>query len=118
MWLSRRGLKKIEKRMSATKILEDSASKSSPELVDDKPVTSRRRRRTWRGFFRDVFVYLMIYVVVSSVLIGPMFWTWYGAVYVDGPKWIAKFFLPLALLCELFPPLSWLVNAWVNWWIL
>jgi hypothetical protein len=109
---------RIDKRMPATNTLEPHSSEPATDLVNEQQAVSKRRRRTWAGFFRDICVYIMAYVVVSGVLIGPMFWTWYGAVYVDGPKWIAKFFLPLAVLCEIFPPLSWLVNAWVNWWIL
>lgn len=77
-----------------------------------------RRRRTWFRFFADIVLYLFIYVVVAGVSIGPLFWVWFGAVYVNGPKWFARLYLPLALLCEICPPLSWLVNAWINWWIL
>ena len=77
-----------------------------------------RPKRTWRRFFVDIAIYLMIYVVVAGVSIGPLFWVWFGAVYVDGPKWFARLYLPLALLCEICPPLGWLINAWINWWIL
>lgn len=104
--------------MPATNTIEPHFSEPVADLVDEQQAVSKRKRRTWAGFFRDICFYILAYVVVSGILIGPMFWTWYGAVYVDGPKWVAKFFLPLALLCEICPPLSWLVNAWVNWWIL
>ena len=104
--------------MSATNTLENSPSNPVPRSANEKAVVAPRRRRRWKEFVRDICLYVLIYVVVSGFLIGPMFWTWYGAVYVDGPKWVARFFLPLAFLCEICPPLSWLVNAWVNWWIL
>lgn len=83
------------------------------------PITaSPRKGRTWQGFVRDVCLYLVTYVVVSTALIGPLFWTWFGAVYADGPKWVAYLFLPLAALCEWVPFVRWLVNLWINWWIL
>ena len=77
-----------------------------------------KRRRTWLGFFRDVFLYVLVYVAISGITIGPFFWQWFGAVYVDGPKWIARAYVPLLILCHLIPPLGWLINAWVDWWIL
>lgn len=82
------------------------------------PSARKRRRRTWLGFGRDIFLYMVAYVVISGISIGPFFWVWFGAMYADGPKWIARVYMPLAILCELCPPLSRLVNAWVNWWIL
>lgn len=93
---------------------------SETELLSDQeaPTPRARRRRTWLRFFADIGVYLVIYVVVAGVSIGPLFWVWFGAVYVNGPKWFARLYLPLALLCEICPPLSWLVNTWINWWIL
>lgn len=96
---------------------EDVQSVESPAAPKPNP-PAKRRRRSWWGFFRDVFLYILIYIVVSAISIGPLFWTWFGAVYCDGPKWIARLYLPLALACEICPPLSWLVNAWINWWIL
>lgn len=89
----------------------------SPSL-DPEPMPAKRRQRTWRGFFRDIFLYLIVYVIVSGISIGPLFWIWFGAIYADGPKWFARLYLPLAFLCEICPPLGRLVNAWVNWWIL
>ena len=91
---------------------------NSIEVPEKTPTAARPAPRTWRRFVRDVALYLLIYVVVSGILIGPMFWFWFGAVYADGPKWVAYLFLPLALVCEKFPILGWLVNVWVNWWIL
>jgi hypothetical protein len=78
----------------------------------------KRRRRTWIGFFRDILLYVFLYIVVSGISIGPLFWVWFGAMYADGPKWVARLYMPLAVLCELCPPLGRLINAWVNWWIL
>jgi hypothetical protein len=90
----------------------------APIATGQELPTVKRPKRSWRYFFRDIFLYVAVYVVVSGVSIGPLFWVWFGAVYVDGPKWFARLYLPLAFLCEIFPPLGWLVNTWVNWWIL
>lgn len=78
---------------------------------------ARTRKRTWVRFFRDVFLYLFVYVVIAGVSIGPMIWVWFGAVYVDGPKWVARFYQPLLVLCRLIPPLQWLIDAWIDWWV-
>jgi hypothetical protein len=86
--------------------------------LEKKPYSSLRPKRSWLGFFRDIVIYFMVYLVVSGITIGPFFWYWYGAVHADGSKWIARFYQPLAFLCEIYPPLGRLVNAWVNWWIL
>jgi len=77
-----------------------------------------KRRRTWGRFFFDISLYLCLYIVISAVSIGPFFWHWFGAVYCDGPKWIARFYMPLGIACEFCPPLDWAVNAWIRWWIL
>jgi hypothetical protein len=87
--------------------------------LGSKPITPRRKsKRSWLGFFRDILIYFMVYLVVSGISIGPFFWYWYGAVHADGSKWVARFYQPLAFLCDVCPPLSRLINAWVNWWIL
>jgi len=91
---------------------------SQPAPAPAEESTSKRRKRSWTGFFRDISLYLLVYVVISGVSIGPLFWVWFSAVYVDGPKWFARLYMPLVFLCEIFPPLGWLINAWVNWWIL
>ena len=83
-----------------------------------KTISGSNAKRSWFGFFRDILIYFTVYLVVSGVTIGPFFWYWYGAVHADGSPWIARFYQPLAFLCEICPPLGRLINAWVNWWIL
>ena len=83
------------------------------------PAVQRMKRgRSWIGFIRDLFIYMSVYLVVSGATIGPFVWIWFGAMYADGPKWFAQFYLPLAYLCEICPPLRWAINTWVDWWIL
>ena len=93
-------------------------SETVPISADQPKNTVKNRKRTWRGFVRDLTIYFLTYLFISGLTIGPMFWTWYGAMYADGPKWIARFYFPLAFLCEICPPLARLINAWINWWIL
>lgn len=100
-----------------TSLGEPPATIPIPTVSDPTPA-HLKRKRSWPGFVRDVFVYFVIYVVVSGVTIGPLFWYWFGSMYADGPKWFARLYFPLVYLCELCPPLRWLVNEWVNWWIL
>ena len=95
-------------------------SEGEPKAIslEKKPISKPSSKRTWSGFVRDLFIYFMVYLIVSGVTIGPFFWSWYGAVHADGSKWVASFYQPLAFLCEICPPLSRLINAWINWWIL
>lgn len=102
-------------QMVVNSVEQDSAPSSLP---DSSPPSVLRRKRTWWGLVRDICLYVMIYIVVSGLSIGPFFWSWHGAVYADGPKWIARFYQPLAFLCDICPPLSWVINEWVNRWIL
>jgi len=102
--------------MDAPKTLENTDPPTPSVLTSTNQV--ERTKRTWRGVLRDIFVYLFLYILISGVSIGPFFWSWHGAVYADGSKWIARFYQPLAFLCEVCPPLRWLVNEWVNKWIL
>ena len=93
-------------------------SESMTISLEEEPISRPKSKRSWLGFFRDILIYVMAYLVVSGITIGPYFWSWYGAVHADGSKWIARFYQPLAFLCEFCPPLGRLINAWVNWWIL
>ena len=100
-----------------------SVSVTSPAASDRSESSSaeaapKRVRRSWSRFFLDVLSYVAIFVVISGISIGPLFWVWFGAVFVDGPKWIARVYQPLIILCDVIPPLGRLVNAWINWWIL
>lgn len=92
--------------------------KPAPLSADGPLPDTKKAKRSWRSFFRDLFLYFVVYLVISGLSIGPLFWVWFGAVYVDGPKWFARLYMPLAFLCEICPPLGWLVNSWINWWIL
>lgn len=60
----------------------------------------------------------MIYWTVYTLSIGPMFWTWYEACYLNGPAWVVVFYYPLLYVCDRFEPYGRLVNWYIHWWIL
>ena len=89
--------------------------KTSP--AENPPLWFRFMRYLRQLAFR-LLVYLVAYLVISILTIGPFFWYWFEAQYINGPTWIAKFYAPLVFLCDRIGPLGWLVNQYVNWWIL
>ena len=84
----------------------------------ENPPLGVRFKRYLRQLAFRILVYLLAYLGISIVTIGPCFWYWHEATFVNGPTWIAKFYAPLVWLCDHFWPLGWLVNKYVNWWIL
>ncbi|NOX54319.1 MAG: hypothetical protein GXP27_07725 [Planctomycetes bacterium] len=56
-------------------------------------------------------------LIVYVLSIGPMFWYWYEARYLDGPIWVVLLYEPLRLATrfELFEKF---INDYINWWIL
>jgi hypothetical protein len=86
--------------------------------MDAKPPPSIRIKRYLKQLAVRILIYLTAYVLIASLTIGPMFWYWFDAVYVGGPVWIAKFYAPLLWLCEHLGWLGYLVNSYINWWIL
>ena len=86
--------------------------------MEEQPPLSIRIKRYLRQLAVRVLIYLAAYVVIASLTIGPMFWYWLGAVHVGGSIWIAKFYAPLLWLCDHVGWLSYLVNGYINWWIL
>ena len=79
---------------------------------------STRLKRYLRGLAVRIVIYLAAYFVIAFLTIGPCFWYWFDAVHVNGSSWIAKFYAPLLWLSDHCEPLSRLVNAYINWWIL
>lgn len=76
---------------------------------------SLRIKTCLRQLALRVGIYLCAYFVIAVVTIGPLFWFWFQAVYVQGSVWIAKFYAPLLWLCDRIDWLSWLVNGYINW---
>lgn len=95
-----------------------SAMNQPPEAPAQKQSLRGRIKLYLRQLAIRIVIYLFAYLAIAIVTIGPCFWHWYEATYVNGPRWIAKFYAPLVWLCDHCPPLSRLVNLYVRWWVL
>jgi hypothetical protein len=76
-----------------------------------------RPKRTWKQWFHRWGIRCAWAWLIYTLSIGPMFWSWYESVYIDGPMWVSVVYLPLLVACELCPPFGWLVNSYINLWI-
>lgn len=75
------------------------------------------RRSAWRrleAFAERMFILWALYVLS----IGPMYWQWVNAKYVDGPVLLAAFYEPLWIVSSACPPLGEWINWYVRLWIL
>jgi len=72
--------------------------------------------RNHRRLIRRLTILLAV-LIVYVLSIGPMFWYWYEARYLDGPIWVVLLYEPLRLATrfELFEKF---INDYINWWIL
>ncbi|GIX03448.1 MAG: hypothetical protein KatS3mg113_0454 [Planctomycetaceae bacterium] len=89
-----------------------------PEQTLDSPQTVAPPDSRWRRWLRFLGVRLVVYLTLYVLSIGPMFWTWYEGMYLDGPAWVVAFYTPLLYVCDRWEWLSWAVNTYINWWIL
>ncbi|MEX0727077.1 MAG: hypothetical protein WD065_12450, partial [Planctomycetaceae bacterium] len=60
---------------------------------------------------------LIALFVLYVASIGPLYWTWYESMYLSGPKWIARLYYPLLLLCSIVPPFGDLVDWYIGLWV-
>jgi hypothetical protein len=77
----------------------------------------RRRRRLSRYLVRFA-IQIPIFLTLYVASIGPMFWHWYRAHYMGGSPYVAMFYYPLLRLCQESDSLRYLVNIYIDWWIL
>ena len=56
---------------------------------------------------------MVILIGVYLFSIGPMYWIWLGAKYVDGNYYVAALYEPLWRLCGAIP----FLGDWVNWYV-
>lgn len=75
------------------------------------------QRPFWRGVRQGLITNLVLWVIYS-LSIGPMYWQWYWAMYGNGPRWVAKMYFPLLLVCESIPWYGRLINWYLAWWVL
>jgi hypothetical protein len=89
-----------------------------PEEMSSEIIWPPRPRRViWRrllGTAARMSALLCLYVLS----IGPMYWQWVSAKYVDGPPLLAAFYEPLWLVANRYEWLGDLLNWYVRWWIL
>ncbi|MBX3441260.1 MAG: hypothetical protein KF774_02550 [Planctomyces sp.] len=60
----------------------------------------------------DVAARWIVGLAIYVASIGPMYWHWHAAKFVNGPKWIAVLYEPLYLASNFKP-----VGRWLNWYI-
>ena len=77
----------------------------APEGTTDEP----RAVPQWVVFIEQLIISFGLYVFS----IGPMYWFWFGAKYVNGPFLIAALYEPLWQLAGICPPFG----AWLNWYV-
>lgn len=90
-----------------------------PAAVDDTaPRESRSARPAWA-----VYEYLVGLACRMTLLfgvyvlsIGPLYWRWYSAKFVNGSPYLAAFYEPLWILCIRFPWLGDWVDSYVKLW--
>lgn len=70
------------------------------------------RRLTVRGVVLQFALFWLLY----TLSIGPMYWTWFGATYVDGCYWVTAFYSPLRIACYYVPLYGDLVESYIWWW--
>jgi len=80
-------------------------------------IQKRKRSRLARYSVRlaiQVPLFLLLYVAS----IGPLYWYWYEAQYLNGSPLITKFYFPLLKACESVEWIRFFVNKYIDWWIL
>jgi hypothetical protein len=65
---------------------------------------------------RGVVLRLALCWALYTLSIGPMYWTWFGAAYVNGSYWVHAFYSPLRYACEYVPYYGDLVEGYIWWW--
>jgi hypothetical protein len=82
--------------------------------MSDKPplLLPKRPLVTFRGIVAQFVLVWIIY----TLSIGPMYWTWFAARYIDGSYWIIAFYAPLQAACEYVPYYGDWVEGFIWWW--
>ena len=91
-----------------------SALEPAAAVLDPSPAP---QRIAWGRRLRNLGVRLAIYWAIYTLSIGPMFWWWYEATFLDGHRWIAAFYFPLLFACDRIDWFGDLVNWYINLWI-
>lgn len=93
-----------------------SSEPAQPEPVGESAATRPESGRWLGACLIRLFLIPWVLIVLYVLSIGPLFWVWHEAYYMDGNKWIVLFYMPLLLACEI-DPVGELVNWYIGLWI-
>lgn len=86
--------------------VQEQADSPSRDASQDKV---RQRTRRAIAVVEEVFIAFSLYVLS----IGPLYWKWYSAKYVEGAALLAAFYEPLWFLAGWIPGFG----EWLNWYV-
>jgi len=69
-----------------------------------------------KAYLRTTCLQLVVFFVLYTLSIGPMYWRWYDSMYLNGPEYIARLYYPLYLMSA-FKPFGEFLNWYVDLWI-
>lgn len=75
------------------------------------------RGRTALAFVRNVALQLLIFFVLYTLSIGPMFWNWYAGWNIEHASPVAAFYEPLHRLADWNDAFGHFMNWYVDLWI-
>jgi len=73
--------------------------------------------QSWWGWLEGFVERMFILFCLYALSIGPMYWQWVEARYVNGFSLIAAFYEPLRILSETFPLLGKCLNWYLTFWV-
>ncbi len=76
--------------------------------------SQRSRQRSSK--LKQTLTVCVLLLVWYVLLIGPLFWSYYEALYLNGPTWVLVFFEPLRQLSRI-PFVADLIDQYILWWI-
>ncbi len=88
-------------------------SSDSQEVEPTAPAEKRKPVPHLIALIEQLIITFGVYVLS----IGPMYWPWYNAKYVEGPLIIAAFYEPLWLLAGWVPAIGDALNWYCSFWV-
>ena len=85
----------------------------TPDADPALPAARPRYRFRLRRFLKWLPVYLILSFALYVLSAGPLYWTLFSAYYLDTAPLLKVLYLPLVLLCTIFPAFG----AWVDWYV-
>ncbi|MCA9000016.1 MAG: hypothetical protein KDA80_23670 [Planctomycetaceae bacterium] len=94
--------------------MSESPTKDSPEQVSSDK--EHRRRSGWWYRLEVTFLDALIFWWLYVFSIGPMYWQWYAAKYIDGSPLLAAFYEPLFFVAGTVPFFGSWLDWYISWW--